>query len=521
MSLRINIAQINPTVGLLDKNIELIVDQIAKSTDINTRIVLLPYNAITGNPLKGLCKKTSFINAFHAYLRKLASALLDRNLGGIHVLFVSDNLYGDPRDKCLINISLGKVDFTSIDPKLGYSLFEQEDKKIAVCYAGVSEQILSDQPNIILVSSKCEFVLDKDYNNKNYYKALSKKLKCTVIKANLAGASDEIIFPGASYVVVAGTIQGEALWFDEDNMSVLFDNKYVEVDKNSASRLNIKMSIAEQAYRACLTGLNAYIHKNSFKKVIIGLSGGIDSALVSAMVADCVGGKNVYALSLPSKYSSDHSIEDAKKSVQNNGFNYNIINIDPLIEAYSQIFKVQGLVEENLQSRVRANILMATANELEGLVVANGNKSESATGYFTMYGDSCGGYAPIIDCYKTLVWEMAKWRNEIATEYNQPQPIPSSSINKEPSAELHENQKDTDTLPDYNILDDILQKYIDENLSAIQIADLGHNMDTIKNVLSLITKSEWKRHQYPIGPRITSSYLGIDKNMPITNGWFE
>ncbi|QPK93640.1 NAD(+) synthase [Actinomyces sp. zg-332] len=521
MTLRINITQIDSTVGDLKGNIDLIVNSISKTIDLNTRIVLLPFNAITGTPLGSLLNVKSFTESFHIYLRKLASKLLENNLGGIHVIFISNNFYENPKDKCLIDICMGKVEFEVIDPCLGYKIFEYEKHKIAICHSSVSKEILEDSPNIVLVSSNSEYVIDKDFNNKNYYLALSKKLKATVLKANMAGASDYHIFPGASYVAVNGHLQAEALWFDEDNISVLFDDKYVETDQISASRANMQISKPEQAYRACLTGLNSYMKKNGFKKIIIGLSGGIDSALVASMAADCIGGKNVYALSLPSKYSSQHSIDDAKESVKANGFNYDIIDIWPIVESYDQVLELNGLTEENLQSRVRANILMALANDMNALLVANGNKSEGAVGYFTMYGDSAGGYAPIRDCYKTLVWEMAKWRNKLAEEYNQPVPIPLSSINKEPSAELSENQKDSDSLPQYAILDSILENYIDKNLSANQIADLGYDISTVNSVLKLVKQNEWKRSQYPTGPRITSTFFGVDRKIPITNRWSE
>lgn len=519
MSLRIDVAQINPLVGDLSKNVDLIIKAVSDLAKLNTRIVLLPYNALSGYPLLDLRKDSSFLSVFRIYLRKLASKLFDHKLGGIHVVFVSDNLYSDPNQQCFIDICMGKVSFSSIDPVRNYAQFEYDNFKIAVTSSRVNESIIEYAPDIVLVSSKDEFLLDSDFNDTKYYKALSSKLNCTVIKANLAGATDYHIFPGASVTLVDGKVQGQALWFDSADMSVLFDADHVEVDSQCNARANSGMDTAEQAYRACLSGLTNYIQKNGFERAVIGLSGGIDSAVVAAMLADAIGADNVYAYSLPSIYSSQHSIDDAVLSVQANGFNYEVIEIWNILQAYASSFEVKGLVEENLQSRIRGNILMSMAGIHNGLVVATGNKSEACVGYFTMYGDSVGAYAPLVDCYKNLVWDMAKWRNKVAAQNGEVLPIPPSSITKAPSAELRPGQVDTDSLPQYNILDSILKKYIDEGLSINQIADLGYDIDTVNHIVSLVLKNEWKRHQYPIGPRISKHYLGADRNMPITNAW--
>jgi NAD+ synthase (glutamine-hydrolysing) len=268
-------------------------------------------------------------------------------------------------------------------------------------------------------------------------------------------------------------------------------------------------------------GLRDYVEKNNFKSVILGLSGGIDSALVATLAADAIGADRVYGVALPSKYSSDHSLSDAKELAMNLGLNYRIIEIAPMVANLLENLRVDGLAEENLQARVRGVTLMALSNQEGHLVLATGNKSELAVGYSTLYGDAVGGFAPIKDIYKTQVWALAKWRNEIAAAQQLRPPIPINSINKEPSAELRPDQKDSDSLPSYEVLDRILNIYIDKDGGRPAALNAGFAPDLVDKVVQLVDRAEYKRRQYPPGTKISSRAFGKDRRLPITSHWNE
>jgi NAD+ synthase (glutamine-hydrolysing) len=263
-------------------------------------------------------------------------------------------------------------------------------------------------------------------------------------------------------------------------------------------------------------GVRDYVHKNGFKSVVLGLSGGIDSAVCAAIAVDAIGAENVYGVSLPSKYSSEHSLSDAATLAKNTGLKYSTEPIEPYVEQFVSKLALQGLAAENLQARVRALILMAKSNTDGHLLLSTGNKTELAVGYSTIYGDAAGGYAPIKDVEKTLVWDLARYRNEIAVQNKQTPPIPESSINKPPSAELRANQLDQDTLPEYEVLDQILELHIEQRKSESEIVAGGFDATTVSAVLKLVSASEWKRRQSAIGPRITKLAFGRERRFPIT-----
>jgi NAD+ synthase (glutamine-hydrolysing) len=250
--------------------------------------------------------------------------------------------------------------------------------------------------------------------------------------------------------------------------------------------------------------------------VVLGLSGGIDSAVCAALAVDAIGSKNVFGVSLPSNYSSDHSLSDAAELAQKTGLNYTTEPIEPYVEQFVSKLNLVGLAAENLQARVRAVILMAKSNTDGHLLLSTGNKSELAVGYSTIYGDAAGGFAPIKDVQKTLVWELAKYRNELATKQGLTPPIPKSSISKPPSAELRPDQLDQDSLPDYEVLDRILELHIENRLSESEIISQGLDAKTVEQVLSLVAASEWKRRQSAIGTRITKLAFGRERRVPIT-----
>jgi NAD+ synthase (glutamine-hydrolysing) len=264
-------------------------------------------------------------------------------------------------------------------------------------------------------------------------------------------------------------------------------------------------------------GLRDYVQKNGFKSVVLGLSGGIDSAVVASIAADAIGGKNVFGISMPSKFSSEHSKDDASELAENIGCHYSTVAIENMVASFETQLELSDVARENLQARMRGVILMAESNTRGHLTLTTGNKSELAVGYSTIYGDSVGGFAPLKDVEKTLVWQLAKWRNAWALENGETPPIPENSISKPPSAELRPDQTDQDSLPEYDLLDAILDAYVEKRMSAKQIIAAGFNAETVHRVLTLVDRAEWKRRQGAIGPKITGMAFGRDRRLPITN----
>jgi NAD+ synthase (glutamine-hydrolysing) len=276
-----------------------------------------------------------------------------------------------------------------------------------------------------------------------------------------------------------------------------------------------------EVYAALVTGVRDYVHKNRFRSVILGLSGGIDSALTATIAADAIGPDPVHVVLMPSQHSSGHSVADAEDLVKRQGVHARTVPIGPMVDAFQADLQVEGLAAENLQARVRGVILMTLSNAEGHLVLTTGNKSEIATGYSTLYGDSAGGFAPIKDVPKTLVWDLARWRNEEAARRGQVPPIPENSILKPPSAELAPGQLDTDTLPDYAVLDAVLEDYVVEDMGAAELVAAGHDPALVDRVIAMVDHAEYKRRQYPPGPKITPRNFGRDRRLPITNRWTE
>jgi NAD+ synthase (glutamine-hydrolysing) len=279
-----------------------------------------------------------------------------------------------------------------------------------------------------------------------------------------------------------------------------------------------------EVYAALVLGTADYVRKNGFSSVLLALSGGIDSALVATIAADAVGPENVHVILMPSKWSSDHSVTDAEDLVERQGINARLIAIQSIVDAFRDglgNFPASGLPAENLQSRVRGVINMAVSNNEGHLVLTTGNKSEIATGYSTLYGDSAGGFGPIKDVLKTLVWDLARWRNAEAERLGRTPPIPVASIDKPPSAELAPGQLDTDSLPDYAVLDALLDDYVEKDLGSAELIAAGHDPALVQRVIRLVDLAEYKRRQYPPGPKISVKNFGRDRRLPITSRWRE
>jgi NAD+ synthase (glutamine-hydrolysing) len=272
-----------------------------------------------------------------------------------------------------------------------------------------------------------------------------------------------------------------------------------------------------QVWGALVLGLRDYVNKNNFKSVVLGMSGGIDSAVCAAIAADAIGAEKVFGVSMPSKYSSDHSQSDAHDSAKRIGMHLRTEPIGDFVSVFENQLGLDGIAAENLQARMRGVILMGLSNAEGHLTLTTGNKTELAVGYSTIYGDSVGGYAPIKDVEKTLVWKIANWRNEFAVAYGQTPPIPESSISKPPSAELRPDQTDQDSLPDYELLDDLLDAYVEQRLGRNEIIAKGFVPEVVDRIITLVDRAEWKRRQGAIGPKITGMAFGRDRRLPITN----
>ena len=357
--------------------------------------------------------------------------------------------------------------------------------------------------------------------------------------ANMIGGQDELVFDGDSLIVDReGQLIDRACQFGED-MIVADLDVTVPPDRESAALslktrstssppspappalLSPRLDDHEEVYAALRMGLADYVDKNGFASVLLGLSGGIDSAFVAALAVDALGADRVFGVAMPSRYSSTHSVEDAHDLARRTGLNIRDMPIAPMFEAFQDSLGLTGLAEENLQARIRGMTLMGLSNQEGHLVLATGNKSELSVGYSTIYGDAVGGFAPIKDVPKTLVWELARWRNEQALRRGDVEPIPPRSITKEPSAELRPDQRDADSLPDYSLLDALLEDYVDEDTGAHELVAAGFDAGLVERVINLTDGAEYKRRQYPPGTKIGARAFGRDRRQPITNKWRE
>ncbi|WP_042404085.1 NAD+ synthase [Streptacidiphilus carbonis] len=408
---------------------------------------------------------------------------------------------------------------------------------------------------LLLVVNASPYEADKDDLRLELVRRRAAEAGCTLAYVNQVGGQDELVFDGDSLVVDAsGEVLARAPQFEEGCLLLDLDLPQAtaatgrEAEANSsrfvADGLEVVRTVLsedvlpapaepvtagqaprlgelEEVYGALVVGLRAYVQKNGFTAVLIGLSGGIDSALVAALAVDAVGADNVHCVSMPSAYSSQHSRDDAAELARRTGLHFRTVSIEPMFNAYMDALGLTGLAEENLQSRLRGTLLMALSNQENHLVLAPGNKSELAVGYSTLYGDSVGGYGPVKDVYKSLVFRLARWRNEAAAERGETPPIPENTISKPPSAELRPDQVDTDSLPDYDLLDAVLTAYVERDRGRAEILAEGFDAAVVDRVIRLVDTAEYKRRQYPPGTKISSKNFGRDRRQPITNRWRE
>ncbi|TDT95524.1 NAD+ synthase (glutamine-hydrolysing) [Streptomyces sp. 846.5] len=432
------------------------------------------------------------------------------------------------------------------------------DVALAVCEdiwqdGGRVQAARQAEAGLLLVVNASPYEADKDDLRLELVRRRAAEAGCTLAYVNQVGGQDELVFDGDSVVVDAsGQVLARAPQFEEGCLLLDLDlpaataatdsrehsSRFV-ADGLEVVRLVLSQDVLpapaepvtagqgprlgqlEEIYGALVVGLRAYVQKNGFKSVLIGLSGGIDSALVAALAVDAVGAENVHCVSMPSAYSSQHSRDDAAELARRTGLHFRTLSIEPMFNAYMDALGLTGLAEENLQSRLRGTLLMAISNQENHLVLAPGNKSELAVGYSTLYGDSVGGYGPIKDVYKSLIFRLARWRNEAAAERGETPPIPEHTISKPPSAELRPGQVDTDSLPDYDLLDAVLTAYIEQDKGRAEILAEGFDAAVVDRVMRLVDTAEYKRRQYPPGTKISSKNFGRDRRQPITNRWRE
>jgi NAD+ synthase (glutamine-hydrolysing) len=368
---------------------------------------------------------------------------------------------------------------------------------------------------LTLVLNGSPFEIDKDDRRLQLVKNLAASQDTAVAYVNLVGGQDDLVFDGDSlFATNSGQLIARGEQFAEDIVLIDFDGETATL---VSEHTQTKSDDHWQAWNALVLGLRDYVNKNGFQSVVLGLSGGIDSAVVATIAADAIGSNNVYGVSMPSKYSSDHSKSDAEVLAGNLGCNYETVAIETMVSAFEANLQLSDLASENLQARMRGVILMAKSNTDGHLTLTTGNKTELAVGYSTIYGDSVGGFAPLKDVEKTLVWELAKWRNEWAKSRGELPPIPENSIAKPPSAELRPDQTDQDSLPDYELLDALLDGYVDKRLSFEELVNQGFDPAIVEKIIGLVDRAEWKRRQSAIGPKITGMAYGRDRRLPITN----
>ncbi|MFE1259135.1 NAD+ synthase [Streptomyces albogriseolus] len=579
--LRLALNQIDSTVGDLAGNAEAMVRRTRESAGRGAHLVAFPEMALTGYPVEDLALRSSFVEASRASLRALAARLADEGLGDVPVVVgyldrsaAAQPKYGQPagapRNAAAV-LHRGEVALSFAKHHLpNYGVFDEfryfvpgdtlpvvrvrgVDVALAICEdlwqdGGRVPAARSARAGLLLSVNASPYERDKDDTRLELVRKRAQEAGCTTAYLAMTGGQDDLVFDGDSIVVGAdGEVIARAPQFSETCLLVDLDLPAAVADAPEGvvdDGLRIERVVLSEdpvpayepehtggyaerldddaeVYSALVAGLRAYVRKNGFRSVLIGLSGGIDSALVAAIACDAVGPENVYGVSMPSKYSSDHSRSDAAELARRTGLNFRTVTIEPMFDAYMGSLELTGLAEENLQSRLRGTMLMALSNQEGHIVLAPGNKSELAVGYSTLYGDSVGAYGPIKDVYKTLVFRLARWRNRAAEERGETPPIPENSISKPPSAELRPGQVDTDSLPDYPVLDAILALYVDQDKGADEIVEAGYDRELVEKTLRMVDRAEYKRRQYPPGTKISPKGFGKDRRLPLTNSWRE
>jgi NAD+ synthase (glutamine-hydrolysing) len=566
--LRVALAQINMTVGDLAANTQAVVTRTAQAAAAGAHLVTFPEMMVTGYPVEDLVLRPSFRAASRAALEKLATELADAGLGGTAVIvgFVDDD--GLPRDASAFLLD-GQVIARYYKHHLpNYGVFDEHryfesgtflsvvrhlgvDIALTVCEdvwqeGGPFTVAGAAGVGLAVNINASPYERNKDDVRLRLLQGRAAEAGAPIVYVNTVGGQDELVFDGDSMVVAAdGRVIARAPQFVEDVFLVdvpvspaperppEVEGEAMTVERfatgvpplaewaPSPAAVSERIPDEEEVWKALVLGLRDYVLKNGFRSVVLGVSGGIDSAVVAAIAADALGGGSVYGVSMPSAYSSEHSRSDASDLAQRLGAHFREVPIRSIVDAFMAPLRLTGLAAENVQARIRGTTLMSLANAEGHLVLATGNKSELAVGYSTIYGDAVGGFAPIKDVPKSLVWRLARWRNTHAEGRGETLPIPPNSITKPPSAELSPGQLDSDSLPDYEVLDAILERYVDGDRAVEDIVADGFDAETVQRVARMVDAAEWKRRQYPPGTKISFKAFGRDRRLPITNRWRE
>ncbi|WP_329177701.1 NAD+ synthase [Streptomyces decoyicus] len=579
--LRLALNQIDSCVGDLARNAETILRWTRRAADQGAHLVAFPEMALTGYPVEDLALRPSFVEASRGALRTLAGRLADQGLGGLPVIvgYLDRGAQAKPRygrpagapQNAAAVLYRGEVALSFAKHHLpNYGVFDEfryfvpgdtlpvvrvhgVDVALAICEdlwqdGGRVPATRSAGAGLLVSVNASPYERDKDDTRLELVRKRAQEAGCTTAYLAMIGGQDELVFDGDSIVVGKdGSVIARAPQFAEGCVLVDLDlpaaapvppsgvlDDGLRVDHLTLTPDPLppyppeplggvaeRLTDLEEIYTALVVGLRAYVAKNGFRSVVLGLSGGIDSALVASLACDALGAEHVHAVAMPSRYSSEHSLTDAAELARRTGLSFRTVPIGPMFDAYMAALPLTGLAEENLQSRLRGTTLMAISNQEGHLVLAPGNKSELACGYSTLYGDSVGGYGPIKDVYKSVVYRLARWRNQAAADRGQTPPIPENTLTKPPSAELRPGQVDTDSLPDYDILDRILELYVDQDRGWGDITAQGFDEALVTRVLRMVDHAEYKRRQYPPGPKISAKGFGKDRRLPITNHWRE
>jgi NAD+ synthase (glutamine-hydrolysing) len=571
--LRVALCQLNVVVGDLAGNTEHIISALHQAEEAGADVAVFPELAVTGYPPEDLLLKPGFIADNLSALAKVAGAT-ERCAAILGFVDERTDLY-DAAAVC----AFGQVQGVYHKQRLpNYSVFDE--KRYFAPGTGATQLFLIGGVRIGV--SVCEDAFDPagpiaqqaaagaelviNINASPYYagrvpereRMLATRAadaSCSLVYVNLVGGQDELIFDGASVVLDAnGDLLASAPQFEETVMVVDLEVRPVYRKRlldprgrptapplpvtvvssegrqaSDGSRLPAVISPLldpiEEIYRALVLGTHDYVTKNGFSDVVVGLSGGIDSSLVAVIATDALGAEHVHGVSMPSRYSSDHSRSDAQILAERLGIDYRTIPIEPahaaLMEMLAPSFQGlhEDLTEENLQSRIRGVVLMALSNKNNWMVLTTGNKSELAVGYSTLYGDTAGGFAVLKDVTKTMVYKLARWHNDTAEAVGRPGPIPVAVLTKPPSAELRPDQRDDQSLPPYDILDPILEAYVEGDMTADELVEAGFDEQLVRRVVRLVDLAEYKRRQSPLGVRVSPKAFGKDRRVPITNGF--
>jgi len=538
--MRIAIAQINLIIGDIDGNRDKIITSVKEASELHhADLVIFPELAITSYPPEDLLLRPNFIRLVNQALTEIVNCSLDVNILVGYPESVKGKIYNS-----LSYLSKGKIHTTYHKKDLpNYGVFDEKRY-----FSAGNETPIIDLGSIPTALSICEDLWTPDHaraaadagaklliniNASPYHmdileqrkKLLSTRVKETglnIVYVNLVGGQDEVVFDGGSMLMNStGEIVFQAPQFEESLYVIDIEKKGSKLSFDSSSKPSPPISREESIYKSLVLGVRDYVMKNGFNGVVIGLSGGIDSALTLTVAVDALGSDNIEVLLMPSRYTADMSVDDAKSMADNLGVTNHIISIEKPFQAFTEILSPlftdlpEDATEENIQARCRGILLMAISNKTGKLVLTTGNKSEMAVGYATLYGDMAGGFAPLKDVSKTLVYQLAEWRN------SRQQVIPQRIITRAPSAELRPDQKDEDSLPPYDILDAILEKYIELNRSPEEIISAGFEAQTVRFVARLVDRNEYKRRQAAPGVKISKLAFGRDRRYPITSRYRE